>query len=268
MKLAIIGLGYVGDTIYRALRVEGKKAEAPLAISRIDPPKGFNTSYESIADCDGVFVCEPSPMDKDGSADTSILEGVLSNLKAVNYSNVIISKVTAPPDVYRRLHESNPNLVHVPEFLTAVNAYFDYVTNPTVIVGGDFSFAEKASKIINLSKNEHKETIYCSIVDAAVIKYAINSFLATKVIFFNELKSIAERSGASWSNVRRIVASDNRIGESHSHAPGSDGQYGFGGLCFPKDTAAFLHYADSIGIKFEVLNAAVMKNREIFSQDI
>lgn len=264
MKLAVIGCGYVGETVYKALKVESKLSiPKRVNVLRVDPPKGFHTEYSELVDCDAVFICVPSPQDEDGSADTSILESVLDNLKKVNYENLIISKVTAPPDVYKRLHLTNPNLVHVPEFLTAYNAFYDYVMNPVIIIGGDGIWADKADRIVRLSKSDPKETMFCSIVDAAVIKYAINSFLAMKVIFFNELKTLSDNCGASWHKVRKGVTTDLRISESHSFVPGSDGQYGFGGMCFPKDTSAFLHFADSLGIDLAVIRSAVEKNQEI-----
>lgn len=263
MKLGIIGLGYVGETIYKALKVESKHKKIELEILRNDPPKGFNTPYENFTDCDGIFVCVPSPMNEDGSADVSILKKVLAELSRVNYTNVIISKVTAPPDVYKELHQKYNNLVHVPEFLTAYNAFFDYTMHDITIVGGESPYVEIAKSIVDISKAKTNESIYCSIVDASVIKYAINSFLAMKVIYFNEIYELTEKAGANWSKVRRGIASDKRIGDSHTFVPGSDGLRGFGGLCFPKDTAAFLHYAEQIESAMSVLRAACERNKDI-----
>ena len=73
---------------------------------------------------------------------------------------------------------------------------------------------------------------------AAYAKYTINSFLATKVIFFNELQSMFGEDG--FDELTQIVSMDDRIGRSHMMVPGPDRQYGFGGMCFPKDTSAFV----------------------------
>ena len=92
-------------------------------------------------------------------------------------------------------------------------------------------------------------------------KYIINTFLATKVIFMNEMAQLAEASGLRWDTIRHLIALDERrFGNSHTQVPGPDGQYGFGGACFPKDTAALLRYADQLDIPLNVLDAAVKKN--------
>jgi UDPglucose 6-dehydrogenase len=92
-------------------------------------------------------------------------------------------------------------------------------------------------------------------------KYIINTFLATKVIFMNEMAQLAEASGLRWDTIRNLIALDERrVGNSHTQVPGPDGQYGFGGACFPKDTAALLRYADQLDIPLNVLDAAVKKN--------
>ena len=130
-KIGIIGLGFVGNAIYRSIEPYSY-GQGALVI--LDPAKGHNTSYEELYECEGIFVCVPSPMKADGSCDTSILESVLLNLK--NYEGVIISKVTAPPDVYQRLNDQYPNLVHAPEFLTAANAVRDYANGTFAIIGG------------------------------------------------------------------------------------------------------------------------------------
>ena len=73
---------------------------------------------------------------------------------------------------------------------------------------------------------------------AAYAKYAINSFLATKVVFFNQLQDMFGEDG--FNELTKIISMDQRIGESHMMVPGPDGKYGFGGMCFPKDTSAFV----------------------------
>ena len=101
---------------------------------------------------------------------------------------------------------------------------------------------------------------HCKIGEASLAKYAINTFLATKVVFMNELKEIADASNLDYTTVARMITSDIRIGNSHMKVPGPDGSFGFGGMCFPKDTAALLKYAESIGVTMNVLDAAVKKN--------
>jgi UDPglucose 6-dehydrogenase len=254
-KIAVIGLGFVGGTIYQSLDFyQG-------GIVGIDPAKGSNTRYEDIADHDAVFVCVPSPQSADGTADTSILEHVLEDLGYVDFKGVIISKVTAPPQVYQRLQESYPNLVHAPEFLTAANAYDDYIHGKFAIIGGSVSaYRVEAERVIRLSQPGLVSVVHCTIGEAALAKYTINSFLATKVIFMNEMAKLATAGGMDWQKVVSAVRQDSRIGTSHMQVPGPDGLYGFGGMCFPKDTSAILKYAENYDVQLNVLNTAVEKN--------
>lgn len=256
-RIAVIGLGFVGGAIYNSLG--GEFGDRDLLA--IDPAKGFTNTIIDIKDFDAVFVCVPSPQRADGTADTSILEAVLKDLAAVDFKGVIISKVTAPPDVYQKLQQSYKNLVHAPEFLTAANAYDDYIHGRFAIIGGEVAaYRNEAERIIRRSQTGLNSVVHCSIGEAALAKYTINSFLATKVIFMNEMERLAANSGMDWQRVVSAIRQDTRIGHSHMQVPGPDGNYGFGGMCFPKDTSAILKYAENSGVQLNVLNTAVEKN--------
>ena len=255
-KIGIIGLGYVGGAIRESL-------DWPEIFMVLDPAKGYNTTYQELADqTEGVFICVPSPMSEDGSCDTSILENVLANLKAVNYQGVIISKCTAPPDVYQRLNEAFPNLVHVPEFLTAANAIRDYVNGKFCIIGGKVgAYRREAERLIRMTQQHLGENVrHCSIGEAALSKYTINSFLATKVTFMNELWGIAVAAGLDYDTIAGMISMDERIGKSHMKVPGPDGSFSFGGACFPKDTSALLKYTETLSQTPMMLDATVRKN--------
>jgi nucleotide sugar dehydrogenase len=253
-KVGIIGLGFVGGAVASSFNT----SMIDLVIVDTDPVKTFGT-YEDLMSCEGIFVCVPSPSLDDGSCDTSILESVLEKLK--NYDGVIISKTTAPASKYEELNQQYPNLVHNPEFLTAANANLDYVNQEFAIIGGKIkAYINEAERIIRLSLPELKTAHHCSIGEASLAKYAINCFLATKVVFMNELKQLASVSGLDYNRIAGMIAYDTRIGRSHMRVPGPDGSFGFGGACFPKDTAALLKYAEGLGINLNTLDAAVKKN--------
>lgn len=258
-KIAIVGMGFVGGAIHNSL-IDNKNVE----LLAIDPMKGWNATYDDVKNFDAVFVCVPSPQSADGTADTSILESVLDQLSQVNFNGVIISKVTAPPNVYQRLQESYINLVHAPEFLTAANANDDYLHGSFAIIGGSTTaYRNEAERIIRTSQTGIHSVVHCSIGEASLAKYTINSFLATKVIFMNEMAKIATSGGMDWQKVASAIRQDSRIGHSHLQVPGPDGQYGFGGMCFPKDTSALLKYADEIKENPFILASAVAKNSKI-----
>lgn len=255
-KIGIIGLGFVGTAIDQV-----HSDITFVETVKIDPAKGHNNSYSDLKDADGVFVCVPSPSNLDGTADTSILENVLANLKDAGYKGVIISKVTAPPAVYKRLQAIHSNLVHCPEFLTAARANADYMKTEFLIIGGEVSaYRNEAERIIKKGLPSVSKTYHCSIEEASLAKYTINSFLATKVTFMNEIYRLAEKMSCDYNTVMNMVIADERIGSSHMRVPGPDGAFGFGGMCFPKDTQAMIKFAEEAGTDMMVLNAAVKKN--------
>lgn len=254
-KFGIIGLGYVGGAIRDSYETEF------VDLIIIDPKLNLPWTYDDIKEAEGIFVCVPSPMGDNGVADTSILEAVLDKLKSVRYDGVIISKVTAPPSVYSQLQEQFPNLVHVPEFLTAANASRDYIEGKFAFIGGKVkAYRDLAENIIREGQRHLKTVVHCTVAEAALTKYTINSYLATKVVFMNELYQLCQSAGIDYKMVSYMAMVDPRIGTSHMRVPGPDGSFGFGGACFPKDTAALLKYAESVGINLNTLESAVKKN--------
>lgn len=251
MKIGIIGVGFVGRAIASAY--EGTEV---TVICR-DPALGHNASIEEIKTADAIFVCVPSPPLDNGSCDISILESVLEDLK--DYTGVIISKVTAPPDEYKRLNGLYPNLVYSPEFLTAANAVDDYKNSKFVIIGGDQEMCQRAFGAI-LSGLGMVTTKFTDIASASLAKYTINCFLASKVAFMNEIYDVACASGVDYNELADLVTLDSRIGNSHMRVPGPDGR-GFAGACFPKDTRALAHYAHKIGEDMTILEQAIRSNK-------
>jgi UDPglucose 6-dehydrogenase len=255
-KVGIVGMGFVGGAIDNAMR------QGMCSVVAVDPAKGYLNTYKDLKDCEGLFVCVPSPQGEDGTCDTSILEDVLDNLKKINYQGVIISKCTAPPDVYERLNDLYPNLVHAPEFLTAANAVIDYMNGSFAIIGGRvLAYQREAERLIRIGQQNLGDNVrYCSIGEASLAKYAINCFMSTKVVFMNELHQVASAMKLDFDIISHMMKMDKRIGNSHMQVPGRDGTFGFGGACFPKDTNAMLKFAEQHGIGLNVLDAAVKKN--------
>jgi UDPglucose 6-dehydrogenase len=256
MTIGIVGLGFVGG----AIKANLSWAPNPVLVDN-DPTRGTH-AFSDLVNTDAVFVCVPTPQDDDGTCDTAPLESVLAQLKALDYHGVIISKCTAPPSTYTRLNDLYPNLVHAPEFLTAANAVEDYANGTFAIIGGKVNAYRKLAETIISSTQPNLQTIaYCTIAEASLAKYAINTFMSTKVVFMNELYNLANASGCcDYDTIVRLVKMDPRFGRSHMQVPGPDGAMGFGGACFPKDTSALLKYAETVGVDMMVLSAAVKKN--------
>lgn len=259
MKIGIIGAGFVGSAIKNTYERWG------VPIITHDPAKGFNSSYEELRSCDGLFVCVPSPTTETGECDTSILEDVLSKLAGM--SGVIISKVTAPPSVYAKLQIIYPNLVHAPEFLVAATAEDDYRNGTFAFIGGsDDEWTRKAEEIIRAGQRNLMDVKYCSITEASLAKYTINSFLATKVAFMNQVYDLAKQLGVDYQTLVFLLGSEKRFGNSHMQVPGPDGR-GFAGACFPKDTAALVYESNKAGVTMSIVETAIAYNNFIRSID-
>ena len=248
MRIGIIGFGYVGQAVAWSHQYED------LVIR--DPKLENSASLDKFINCDAVYICVPSPSTDDGHCDHSILEQVLKELLfvCVNTAIPIISKVTAPPSVYSRLVKEYPNLVHCPEFLTAANNTADYMNSEYFVLGGNVEWCTKALKIIQAGvKLTDGRFPMVTIETAALYKYMMNSYLATKVTFMNEFKMLADRVNVHWDSITHLSVLDGRIGTTHMNVPGPDGKLGWGGGCFPKDVAAIINEAIDADLDFEFM---------------
>jgi nucleotide sugar dehydrogenase len=259
MKVGIIGYGFVGKAL-----ADGLKENVDVFL--VDPK--LKTSIKDLQSFNPkiIFICVPTPMNNDGSQNISILEKVLNEITYYLSDVVIVLKSTVLPSYVKQINEICSSLILNPEFLRENFAYEDFINSDLILFGGDKNETKVLSDFyINHTKCKNKKHIFVDILSASLIKYTINSFLATKVIFFNEIKNIFDKSDTSesWSNFIKAVSSDNRIGDSHMEVPGPDGRYGFGGACFPKDTNALYKYSKEIGAEFELLYKAIHLNNII-----
>lgn len=249
MRIGIIGCGFVGSAIAHAHHYDD------VIIN--DPKHPDSVNLDRFIDRDAIFICVPSPPLSNGSCDISILETVLKNLLFVNIAKSIplISKVTAPPSAYKKLQEQHPNLVHAPEFLTAKHAIFDYKYGKLCVLGGHENWTKRAADIVLNGMTEIRGTdiIHTDIATASLYKYMANSFLAMKVTFMNDFKELADKLEIEWKGIKNIASKDLRLGNTHLDVPGPDGQYGWGGFCFPKDVSAICEEAILQQIDFELM---------------
>jgi len=236
LKITIIGHGFVGKAIDYAFQDDVEK-------QIIDPKYDVHLHDVRLA-ADVTFVCVPTPMHEDGQCDVSILEDVLSRITQ-RRSGLIVVKSTVPPDQIENLFRGSAKhrIVYNPEFLTEKNANEDII-NPFVhIFGGNIEQTEKLEGFYrDYSICKPCPVFHMSPTDASFVKYGINTFLATKVTFFNELYDTIKDFGGNYGRIANAIGTDPRIGHSHTRVPGFDGKRGFGGACFPKDVSAFINF--------------------------
>ena len=134
-----------------------------------------------------VFICVPTPMSDDGSQDSSIIMKVMEELILYCPKAIKVVKSTVIPSILDELHKLDSKLVYNPEFLREKHANSDFVNSDMIIFGGDRNISTQVSNAyLSHSRCKTKEHIFTNLKTASFIKYSINTFLASKVIFFNE----------------------------------------------------------------------------------
>jgi UDPglucose 6-dehydrogenase len=262
MNVAIIGCGFVGNAVANGLKKNTK-------LLKIDPKLQNSIEDLKLFSPDIIFICVPTPMSSDNEQDLTILDNVINELDCMGLTSQIVIKSTVLPNYIEAYRSKFNELVYNPEFLTEKNADNDFINADLILLGGKNSGCDDVEIFYNkYTKCVQKNCLKTDFVTASLIKYSINSFLATKVIFFNELYKVFKKSNSteSWENIVNIISCDKRIGSSHMSVPGHDGRYGFGGACFPKDTKALASFAKSLGIELNLLNTVISINNIIRSE--
>jgi UDPglucose 6-dehydrogenase len=259
MKVGIFGFGFVGQALRKGLKDD-------VECIAIDPK--HNTDINDLKEFkpDLIFICVPTPMNDDGTQNISIVNNVIKEINKFDSNILIILKSTILPKYVQDISKTCNNLVINPEFLREKYADNDFINSEIIVFGGK---EENCKRISNFYKNHTKcicnEHIFTDDISASLIKYTINSFLALKVIFFNEIKSVFDNLNLNnnWLSFINALSKDKRIGDSHMNVPGPDGKYGFGGPCFPKDVSALIEYSKELGFELSLLKKANAINNNI-----
>jgi UDPglucose 6-dehydrogenase len=252
LNMVIVGHGFVGKAVDYGFNNHSceKTIIDPIYESTLENTKDINADIS--------FVCVPTPMGKDGKIDSSIVIDTVKKLKQ-RRTGIIVIKSTVTPNVIKELTkgQTGKRVLYNPEFLTEKNANEDFVNPKMHILGGD----PEQTKKLEIIYNEYSLCKPCTVyhmkaTEASFVKYGINCFLASKVLWFNQFYDVVENFGDNFGKIINAVGTDPRIGQSHSRVPGFDGKRGFGGACFPKDTSAFSNFAQT----FTVLDKVIEEN--------
>jgi len=217
----------------------------------------FSLNYEpAISDSDIVFLAVGTPPKENGQADLSAVFEVAENLgKYLHGYTVIATKSTVPVKTNQKIREiierAKPagtefDVASVPEFLREGSAISDTLYPDRIVIGSESKRAQEL--LIELHKPIPGKIIITNLETAEMIKYASNSFLATKISFANAIANLSELTGADALQVLYGMGIDKRIGGMFLQ-PGP----GYGGSCFPKDVDALINIADEYNYDFELL---------------
>ena len=262
MTIGVIGQGYVGTAIKLGFQDHYKV----LTYDKFDLAKSTHSKISDLVEeTEVIFVCVPTPMRKDGTCYTGIVEEVIREINETANGQIVVIKSTVPPGTTDKFnHEfSNVTVIFNPEFLTEENFLDDFKNQNRIILGGSRKGTNKLRQIY--SKVFPKAVIVkTGDKHAEMVKYFTNCFLATKVSFANEMYNICEQIGIDYDKVVEYAIYDERLGKSHWAVPGPDGDFGFGGHCFPKDLSAIVNQFETYGLleAVEDVNNQVREDRD------
>lgn len=260
MNIGLVGYGIVGRAVEH-----GFKDKCNIFIYDPKLPQRSESSIQDVVSkVEFVFVAVPTPMSDvyGGPSDTSIMDKVMAEINAACVSTknfpIIIIKSAILPSRLKDYAGFFPSLklVKSPEYLTDRNSLDDFVNANLLVIGGKREHTDQVEKLFKeYSICKPCKVGHCDLVAAGFLKYMENCYLAMKVIFMNQFYDVLKLSGSTstWEEVAEIFHYDPRMGNSHYHVPGPDGDRAFGGKCFCKDINAFIYYAASLGYDIDLL---------------
>lgn len=290
MKIAVVGIGYVGLVSAACFADLGVEVHCiDIDKQRIeDLQQGIIPIYEPgleelvkrgiegkrlhfhtrvhdvINEVEVIFIAVGTPSDKDGSADLRYVLSVASDIgKSINQYCLIVTKSTVPVGTSQKVRvaiqqEIDKRKISIPfdvasnpEFLKEGNAIDDFMKPDRVVVGIDNDYSkELMTRLYKPMLLNNFRVLFMDIASAEITKYAANAMLATRISFMNEIAALCEAVGANVNLVRQGIGSDSRIGGKFLYAG-----CGYGGSCFPKDVKALIHTGSALGIDFKILRS-------------
>tara|TARA_Y100001936_G_scaffold69054_1_gene68048 strand:- start:2557 stop:3726 length:1170 start_codon:yes stop_codon:yes gene_type:complete len=258
MKISVIGMGYVGlsnatmlSTKYSVNCCDIDKSKLEAIENRRSPIKdNLISEYfqkkklklkislditTEVSQSDFIIISTPTNFHPSTNMfDTKSIDKILKKLSSMNTSSIIIIKSTLPVGYTEQMNKKFEDLkiYFSPEFLREGRALYDNLHPTRIIIGNKDKNSIKFVKIIkDVSRKKNIKTIYMTSKEAESVKLFSNSYLATRVAFFNELDSYCLGNGLDTKSIIEGISSDPRIGEGYNNP-----SFGYGGYCLPKDT--------------------------------
>lgn len=291
-SIFVVGQGFVGGSLTTVFSERGfdvytydkagKLASGGRKVIQEGSLREHVSSVEGVKGFSGIyFVCLPTPMFADGSADLSIVESVLEELASVPGNRIAVVKSTVPPGSVeswnKKFGEKGLHVVFNPEFLREATAIDDMRNQDRIILGGPRPWINKVKQLFE-SAFPNVPIIKTSSSTAEMVKYMTNIHLAVKVSLANEFYQICSALDSAGMNIDydkvvEYATLDPRLGKSHWKVPGpmpdditGEPAFGFGGSCFVKDLNALIAVAKQLGVEPKTMEGAWQKNVEVRPQ--
>ncbi|AAU04222.1 UDP-glucose dehydrogenase family protein [Rickettsia typhi] len=229
-----------------------------------DRLKFTNIYSNDFRNVDAVFITVGTPSKELGEADLKYVYDAVDKVsKHINKDCLIVIKSTVPPGscnniiAYLKAKGFSFNVASNPEFLREGSAVEDFLYPDRIVVGVNNQESEALLRTIYAPLIEQGvKFLVTNLVTSELIKYASNSFLATKIAFINEMADLCEKIGANIKDLSQGVGLDQRIGRNFLNAGP-----GFGGSCFPKDILALNNLVENYKIDCKILKSVIKSNK-------
>ena len=281
MKIAIVGIGYVGLSLAvllsrhnQVVALDIVPEKVAMVNNRISPirdeyiEKYFKEKdldleatldpYKAFIDAEFIIICTPTNYQDDKQAfDTSTVIDVIKMINRMELKAAIVIKSTVPIGFTEKIKEkySMKSVFFSPEFLREGQALYDSLYPSRIIVGEKSNNAIAfASLLSKASLRKDVPIKYMGSSEAEAVKLFVNSFLALRVSYFNELDTYAEIHGLNTKDIIDGICLDPRVGDFYNNP-----SFGYGGYCLPKDTKQLV--SDFKDIPQNIIEAIVLSNK-------
>lgn len=251
LKIGVIGLGVVGETIFEALKFYHKKV---VGYDKFKP----SDTFEEVTEANVIFIALPT-IQKGKRLDNSLIRGTLKKLEKREYPGVVVIKSTLALDFAKEIEKLNLRIVIMPEFLHERVRLQDFVRPNLVVIAGKEDDVNLIMNRVFYWLEENIPVFHVDYLTAVMTKLVMNAFAATKISFANEVRRICSCLGIDPKLVMKILVSDSRASPEYTDPTKGP----FGGKCLPKDLQELMNCSDK-----SILLKAVKEVNEVVKKEL